>query len=223
MKIFAVGMNYKAHIQELADQIPTEPVIFMKPDTALLPNGETFFIPEFSGEIHYETELVIKINKKGKSIKKESACEYYNELSVGIDFTARDLQRTLRAKGNPWEICKAFDQSAGVGVFVDMSGLKEKGNISFSLDINGKTVQQGYSSDMLFGFDEIIAYVSRFFTLEKGDLIFTGTPSGIGRIVKGDILEGFLENAKILEIQIENFGQFDRNNYPNSGVSAALG
>lgn len=202
MKIIAVGMNYRAHIQELGDPVPQEPVIFMKPSSAILSNHEAFDIPDFSNEIHYETELVIKISRSGKSVEKQSARRYYNEITVGIDFTARDMQRTLRAKGNPWELCKAFDHSAAVGEFVNIDQLKDRENIEFGLKIGGKEVQHGFSSDMLFDFDEIIAYVSRFITLNQGDLIYTGTPSGIGPVSNRDLLEGYLDGIKVLDISI---------------------
>lgn len=202
MKIIAVGMNYKAHIKELGDPIPQEPVIFLKPDSAALYNGQTFVLPSFSDELHYETELVVKICKEGKEIKKALASEHYREITVGIDFTARDLQRSLRSKGNPWELCKGFDQSAGIGEFIEIDRLECKENIEFNLDINGKMIQHGFSSDMLFDFDDIIAYVSRFITLKEGDLIFTGTPYGVGPVFEGDVLEGFLEKRKVLDIKI---------------------
>lgn len=203
MKIIAVGMNYKAHIKELGDPVPQEPVIFMKPGSAILKNHKTFVIPDFSNEIHYETELVIKISRSGKSIERQSARSHYDEITVGIDFTARDLQRSLRAKANPWELCKAFDHAAGLGEFVTIEQLKNRENIEFGLEINGKVVQHGFSSDMLFGFDDIVAYVSRFITLSKGDLIYTGTPSGIGPVHNGDLLEGYLEGTKVLVIPIK--------------------
>jgi 2-keto-4-pentenoate hydratase/2-oxohepta-3-ene-1,7-dioic acid hydratase in catechol pathway len=203
MKIIAVGMNYRAHLKELGDPVPQEPVIFMKPETAALYTEETFFIPDFSKEIHYEAELVIKISKDGKLINVQSAYKHYHEITVGIDFTARDLQRSLRAQRNPWELCKAFDQSAGIGIFMDIDRLRDKENIEFKLDINGHARQQGFSSDMIFGFDDIISYVSRFVTLCEGDLIYTGTPFGIGSVAKGDLLEGFLEKEKVLEIRID--------------------
>lgn len=202
MKIIAVGMNYREHIRELGDPIPQEPVIFMKPSSAILKNHEIFYIPDFSKEIHYETELVVKISRFGKSIGKQSARNHYNEITVGIDFTARDMQRIFRAKGNPWELCKAFDHSAAVGEFVDIEHLKDRENIEFVLDINGKEMQHAFSSDMLFEFDEIVSYVSRFITLYKGDLIYTGTPSGIGPVRNGDLLEGYLEGTKVLDISI---------------------
>lgn len=202
MKIIAVGMNYKSHLPEIGDEIPDEPVIFLKPDTALLPDDESFILPHFSDEIDYETELVIKISQKGKCIDESSAHNYYDEITVGIDFTARDKQRQLRAKKNPWELCKAFDQSAGLGEFVSINSLENSTNISFYLAINGVTRQFGLSSDMIFSFDKIIAFVSQYITLCEGDLIYTGTPSGIGQVYKGDLLEGFLENKKVLEINI---------------------
>lgn len=202
MKIIAVGMNYRAHIRELGVPVPQEPVIFMKPDSAILRNHKTFIFPDFSKEIHYETELVVRISRYGKSIGKQFARSHYNEITVGIDFTARDLQRTLRAKGNPWELCKAFDHSAAVGEFVNIEHLKDRENIEFGLRINGKEVQHGFSSEMLFDFDDIVAYVSRFITLYKGDLIYTGTPSGIGPVHNEDCLEGYLEGFKVLDILI---------------------
>ncbi|MDR1172102.1 MAG: fumarylacetoacetate hydrolase family protein [Bacteroidales bacterium] len=202
MKIIAVGMNYKAHLRELGDAVPEEPVIFLKPDTALLAKGEPFVLPKFSNELDYETELVIKISKAGKCIAKADANGYFDAITVGIDFTARDLQRSLRAKKNPWELCKAFDQSAGLGDFVPIRQLKDKENITFSLIINGVTKQSGVSSDMIFGFGEIISFVSQYITLCEGDLIYTGTPSGIGSLKAGDILEGFLEGEKVLKIEI---------------------
>jgi 2-keto-4-pentenoate hydratase/2-oxohepta-3-ene-1,7-dioic acid hydratase in catechol pathway len=202
MKIIAVGMNYKAHLSELGDPEPQEPVIFLKPDDAVLKNGEDFILPDFSKEMDYETELVIKLSKTGKNVKKEEAGTYYNEITVGIDFTARDLQRSLRAKRNPWELCKAFDRSAGLGEFIPVDQLKNPNDIGFGLTINGIKRQTGRSSDMIFGFDDIISYVSRFMTLYEGDLIYTGTPSGIGRLSKNDLLEGFLENKKVLEIRV---------------------
>ncbi|GHU88310.1 2-hydroxyhepta-2,4-diene-1,7-dioate isomerase [Bacteroidia bacterium] len=202
MKIIAVGMNYKAHLSELGDPEPQEPVIFLKPDDAVLKNDEDFILPDFSKEMDYETELVIKLSKTGKNVKKEEAGTYYNEITVGIDFTARDLQRSLRAKRNPWELCKAFDQSAGLGEFIPIDQLKNPNDIGFELTINGIKRQTGRSSDMIFGFNDIISYVSRFMTLYEGDLIYTGTPSGIGRLSKDDTLEGFLESKKVLEIRV---------------------
>lgn len=203
MKIIAVGMNYAAHNKELHHTLElTEPTIFMKSDSSLLKDGKPFFIPDFSSEIHYETELVVKIDRLGKNIAERFAHRYYSEVTVGIDFTARDLQRRLREKGLPWEISKAFDNSAAIGTFIP---LEEAGNInqlSFHLDINGKTVQQGNTADMLFPVDKVIAYVSRFFTLKIGDLIYTGTPVGVGPVSIGDHLEGYLGERKLLDFHV---------------------
>lgn len=203
MKIIAVGMNYAAHNKELHHTLElTEPTIFMKSDSSLLKDGKPFFIPDFSSEIHYEMELVVKIDRLGKNIAERFAHRYYSEVTVGIDFTARDLQRRLREQGLPWEISKAFDNSAAIGTFIP---LEEAGNInqlSFHLDINGKTVQQGNTADMLFPVDKIIAYVSRFFTLKIGDLIYTGTPVGVGPVSIGDHLEGYLGERKLLDFHV---------------------
>ena len=204
MKIIAVGMNYAQHNKELGHtQVNTEPVIFMKPDSAILKDGKPFFIPDFSKEIHYETEIVVKIDRLGKNIAERFAHRYYNEVTVGIDFTARDLQRELRAKGLPWEISKAFDNSAVIGAFVPLDRVGDINRISFHLDINGQKVQEGNTSDMLFPVDKIIAYVSRFFTLKMGDLIFTGTPAGVGPVHEGELLEGYLEDTKVLEFKVK--------------------
>lgn len=196
-------MNYAAHNKELHHTLElTEPTIFMKSDSSLLKDGKPFFIPDFSSEIHYETELVVKIDRLGKNITERFAHRYYSEVTVGIDFTARDLQRRLREQGQPWEISKAFDNSAAIGTFIP---LEEAGNInqlSFHLDINGKTVQQGNTADMLFPVDKIIAYVSRFFTLKIGDLIYTGTPVGVGPVSIGDHLEGYLGERKLLDFHV---------------------
>lgn len=196
-------MNYAAHNKELHHTLElTEPTIFMKSDSSLLKDGKPFFIPDFSSEIHYETELVVKIDRLGKNIAERFAHRYYSEVTVGIDFTARDLQRRLREKGLPWEISKAFDNSAAIGTFIP---LEEAGNInqlSFHLDINGKTVQQGNTADMLFPVDKVIAYVSRFFTLKIGDLIYTGTPVGVGPVSIGDHLEGYLGERKLLDFHV---------------------
>lgn len=196
-------MNYAAHNKELHHTLElTEPTIFMKSDSSLLKDGKPFFIPDFSSEIHYETELVVKIDRLGKNIAERFAHRYYSEVTVGIDFTARDLQQRLREQGLPWEISKAFDNSAAIGTFIP---LEEAGNInqlSFHLDINGKTVQQGNTADMLFPVDKIIAYVSRFFTLKIGDLIYTGTPVGVGPVSIGDHLEGYLDERKLLDFHV---------------------
>lgn len=203
MKIIAVGMNYAAHNKELHHTLElTEPTIFMKSDSSLLKDGKPFFIPDFSSEIHYETELVVKIDRLGKNIAERFAHRYYSEVTVGIDFTARDLQRRLREQGLPWEISKAFDNSAAIGTFIPLEKAGDVNQLSFHLDMNGKTVQQGNTADMLFSVDQIIAYVSRFFTLKIGDLIYTGTPVGVGTVSIGDHLEGYLGEQKLLDFHV---------------------
>lgn len=200
MKIIAVGMNYAAHNKELHHTLElSEPTIFMKPDSSLLKDGKPFFIPDFSSEIHYETEIVVKIDRLGKNIAERFAHRYYNEITVGIDFTARDLQSKLRANGLPWEISKAFDNSAAIGDFIPVSRVEDVDAIPFHLDINGNKVQEGNTRDMLFPIDKIIAYVSRFFTLKIGDLIYTGTPVGVGPVKIGDQLQGYVGNEKLLD------------------------
>lgn len=196
-------MNYAAHNKELHHTLElTEPTIFMKSDSSLLKDGKPFFIPDFSSEIHYETELVVKIDRLGKNIAERFAHRYYSEVTVGIDFTARDLQRRLREQGLPWEISKAFDNSAVIGTFIPLEEAGNVNQLSFHLDMNGKTVQQGNTADMLFSVDQIIAYVSRFFTLKIGDLIYTGTPVGIGPVSIGDHLEGYLGERKLLDFHV---------------------
>lgn len=204
MKIIAVGMNYAAHNQELGHTVilPKEPVIFMKPDSALLKDGKPFFIPDFSKEVHYETELVVRINRLGKNIAQRFANRYYDAVTVGIDFTARDLQRELRSVGNPWEISKGFDNSAAIGHFIPVDKFADIQNLNFHLDINNNTVQQGNTKDMLFRVDQIIEYISQFFTLKIGDLLFTGTPVGVGPVKVGDHLTGYLENEKVLDFYV---------------------
>ena len=200
MKIIAVGMNYANHNKEMHNSLLlSEPVIFMKSDSALLKDGKPFFIPDFSSEIHYETEVVVKINKLGKNIAEQFAHRYYDEITVGIDFTARDLQTELRKKGLPWEICKGFDQSAVIGDFTLLSEHGDIQQLDFHLDIDGKTVQAGNTSDMIFSVDKIISYVSRFFTLKIGDLIYTGTPAGVGTVKIGNNLQGYLGDRKLLD------------------------
>ena len=202
MKIFAVGMNYAAHNKELHHSLDlSEPVIFMKADS-VLKDGKPFFIPDFSDEVHYETEIVIKICRLGKNIDERFAPRYYDEVTVGIDFTARDRQRELRDKGFPWELSKAFDHSAAVGEFVPLNTLGDIQQLAFRLDKNGQTVQQANTCSMLFSIPRIVAYVSRFFTLRMGDLIYTGTPAGVGPVRIGDHLEGFLENRKVLDFYV---------------------
>jgi 2-keto-4-pentenoate hydratase/2-oxohepta-3-ene-1,7-dioic acid hydratase in catechol pathway len=204
MKIFAVGMNYAEHNKELNNTLLlSEPVIFMKPDSALLKDGKPFFLPDFSSDVHYETEIVVKINKLGKNVAKKFAHRYYDEITVGIDLTARDLQNKLKAKGLPWEICKGFDGSAVVGDFIKLDEAGTIQNIDFHLDIDGNTVQKGNTADMLFTVDKIIEYVSRFFTLKMGDLIYTGTPVGVGKVEIGNRLEGYIGERKLLEFCIK--------------------
>ncbi|MDD3321938.1 MAG: fumarylacetoacetate hydrolase family protein [Paludibacter sp.] len=203
MKIFAIGQNYSEHNKELNSTNPTEPVVFMKPDTALLKNNKPFFIPDFSNELHYETELIIKFNRIGKNIDAKFAHRYFSEIGLGVDFTARDVQRRLKAEGKPWEISKAFDYSAVIGDFMPISEFNDIQNIDFSLDINGKIVQQGNSKDMIFPVNELIAYVSRFFTIKIGDILFTGTPVGVGKVVINDRLQGFIGENKMFDFNVK--------------------
>lgn len=203
MKIICVGRNYARHAEELKNAIPEEPVIFLKPETALLPKGHPFFYPEFSSDVHYEAELVLRINRLGKHISEKHAHKYYSEIGIGIDFTARDIQQKLKEKSLPWEKAKAFDHSAPVSRrLLTISDLPDPSNISFHLNKNGETVQQGQSSEMLFSFDQIIAYVSTFLTLKMGDLIFTGTPAGVGSVKIGDELEAFVENQSMMRLKV---------------------
>ncbi len=203
MKIIAVGMNYAAHNKELHHTLElTEPTIFMKSDSSLLKDGKPFFIPDFSSEIHYETELVIKVDRLGKNIAERFAHRYYHEVTVGIDFTARDWQRRLRAQGLPWELSKSFDNSAAIGTFIPLAEAGNVNDLSFRLDLNGETVQEGHTREMLFSVDRIIAYVSRFFTLKIGDLIYTGTPAGVGPVHIGDRLEGYVGDRKLLDFHV---------------------
>lgn len=204
MKIIAVGMNYAQHNKELGHtQENREPVIFMKPDSAILKDGKPFFVPNFSHEVHYETEVVVRICRLGKNIAPRFAHRYYDAVTVGIDFTARDLQRKFREAGNPWELCKGFDNSAAIGTFIS---LEQAGgdlqNLDFHLDIDGCEVQRGNTADMLFKIDDIIAYVSRFMTLKIGDLLFTGTPAGVGPVSVGQHLQGYLGGEKLLDFHI---------------------
>ena len=201
MKIFAVGMNYLQHNKELDGTLyqPEQPVIFTKADSALLKDRKPFFVPDWCEQVDYETELVVRICRLGKSIPRQFAHRYYDAVTLGIDFTARDLQRQLRAKGQPWEICKGFDGSAVIGQWIEKEQWRDIQNVNFHLDINGTTVQKGCSSDMIYGVDELIAYISKFFTLKTGDLLYTGTPVGVGPVKVGDHLEGFLEDRKVLD------------------------
>lgn len=205
MKIFAVGMNYIQHNKELDGTLykPEEPVIFTKADSALLKDSKPFFLPDELGRIDYETELVVRICRLGKSIPQRFAHRYYDAVTVGIDFTARDLQNKLRAEGKPWELCKGFDGSAAIGEWVSVEKFRDIQAIHFHLDINGNTVQEGCSSDMLFKVDEIIAYISQWFTLKTGDILYTGTPAGVGPVHIDDHLMGWLEDRKVLEFNVK--------------------
>jgi 2-keto-4-pentenoate hydratase/2-oxohepta-3-ene-1,7-dioic acid hydratase in catechol pathway len=203
MKIIAIGRNYQEHAKELNNPIPTEPVVFLKPDTALLKEGKAFYHPDFSNDIHYEVELIIKIGKEGKHIAAKFARNYIEAIGLGIDFTARDLQQKCKEKGLPWEIAKAFDHSAPIGEFIPINEISDLNAIDFSLKQNQIVVQKGNSADMIFSFDDIISYVSQRFTLKKGDLIFTGTPAGVGKINIGDLLEGYISNRKMLSVPVK--------------------
>jgi 2-keto-4-pentenoate hydratase/2-oxohepta-3-ene-1,7-dioic acid hydratase in catechol pathway len=203
MKIICVGRNYPAHAKELGNEIPDEPVIFMKPKSALLQSHTPFYYPEFTNELNYECELVLRICKNGKYIQERHAANYYNGISVGIDFTARDIQDELKSKGLPWEKAKAFDNSAAVGKFTDLAPGFNKKNINFSLYKNKEQVQQGNSSQMVFNFDFIISHISNYFSLNIGDLIFTGTPAGVGECVVGDDLEAYIEKEMLLKLEVK--------------------
>jgi 2-keto-4-pentenoate hydratase/2-oxohepta-3-ene-1,7-dioic acid hydratase in catechol pathway len=203
MKIICVGRNYADHAKELGNEVPDEPVIFMKPKSALLQSHTPFYYPEFSNELHYECELVLRVCKNGKYIQERHASNYYNGITVGIDFTARDIQNELKAKGLPWEKAKAFDNSAAVGKFIDTTPALNRKNINFSLQKNREEVQLGNSGKMIFSFDALIANISNFFSLNIGDLIFTGTPAGVGECVVGDVLEGFLEKESLLSVEVK--------------------
>lgn len=202
MKIIAIGRNYAEHIEELKNERPLAPVVFLKPDTALLKNNSPFFHPDFSENIHHEVELVLKISKEGKNIQAQFAHRYFDEIGIGIDFTARDLQDSCKAKGLPWEIAKAFNGSAPVGEFLSMGRFPKFDDINFHLLVNGQLRQKGNTSMMLFDFATIVAYVSKFFTLKKGDLIFTGTPAGVSKVQIGDRLEAFVEDEKLLDFEV---------------------
>ena len=203
MKILAIGQNYAEHNKELNNAVPSEPVVFMKPDSAILKNNKPFFIPDFTEELHYETELIVKFNRLGKNIDAKFSHRYFAEIGLGVDFTARDLQRKLKAGGKPWEISKAFDNSAVIGNFLPVAELGDIQNISFRLDLNGKTVQDGNSSNMIFPINELISYVSRFFTIKIGDILFTGTPEGVGKVAIGDRLEGYIFDKKMFDFYVK--------------------
>lgn len=202
MKIICVGRNYPEHIEELKNERPAEPVLFMKPDTAVLPEGQDFYIPDFSRDLHYEAEIIVKIAKAGKYIEREFAQKYYREISLGIDFTARDLQNQLKDKGLPWEKAKAFDGAAVIGTWLPKEQFQYPHRLGFHLTKNGTTVQSGNTQDMLWKIDELIAHISTYFTLRTGDVIFTGTPAGIGAVAPGDSLKGFVEHTNVFSVYI---------------------
>ncbi|NND62656.1 MAG: fumarylacetoacetate hydrolase family protein [Flavobacteriaceae bacterium] len=203
MKIICVGRNYAAHIEELDNEKPKDPILFLKPDTSILLKKNPFLIPEFSNDVHYEVELLVKIKKIGKYIDRKFAHKYYDEIGLGIDFTARDLQQQLKSKGHPWEKAKAFDGAAVVGKFVSKKDYQSVDDINFSLKKNGNVVQEANSSLMLWKIDELIEYISKYFTLKIGDIIFTGTPSGVGAVLPHDILTGYIEDKEIFSIKVK--------------------
>jgi 2-keto-4-pentenoate hydratase/2-oxohepta-3-ene-1,7-dioic acid hydratase in catechol pathway len=203
MKIICIGLNYRNHAIEMGRPFPEAPVVFLKPDSSLLKNNKPFFLPAFSGMIQYETEVVIKISKLGKGISQKFAYRYYDELTLGIDITARDIQKRNSAAGLPWELSKCFDGAAPLGKFIPVSSVENVNNLDFRLEINNKIVQQGNTSEMIFSIDEIISYVSQYFTLKTGDLIFTGTPSGVGPLIKNDNVVAFLGNEPLLDFNIK--------------------
>jgi len=203
MKIICIGRNYAEHARELGNDVPDEPVIFMKPKSSLQQTHTPFYYPEFTNELHYEVELVLRICKNGKYIQERHASNYYNGITVGIDFTARDIQEECKKKGLPWEKAKAFDNSAAVGKFIDITPAFNKKNINFSLIKSGEKVQEGNSGNMIFNFDKIVSNISQYFSLNIGDLIFTGTPAGVGECVVGDELEAFLEQESLLKVEVK--------------------
>jgi acylpyruvate hydrolase len=203
MKILCIGRNYADHISELNNERPSEPVVFLKPDTAVLKDNEAFYHPDFSKDIHHEVEIVLKINKVGKNIESKFAHKYYDEIGIGIDFTARDLQSKLKEKGLPWEKAKAFDNSAPISGFVSKSQFTDLKNLNFHLEINGEIRQKGNTEMMLWNFDEIIAEISKYFTLKTGDLIFTGTPAGVGKVNIGDRLMAFIEGVEMMSFEVK--------------------
>ncbi|WP_231427061.1 MULTISPECIES: fumarylacetoacetate hydrolase family protein [Pedobacter] len=203
MKIIAIGRNYAEHAKELNNPIPTTPVIFMKPDTALLKDNKPFYLPEFSNDVHYELEVVLKICKEGKHIAEKFASNYYDEIGLGIDFTARDIQSKHKEKGLPWELAKSFDNSAPTSIFLPKSDFSDLYDLNFELKINGESRQKGHTKDLLFSFEKIISFVSQYITLKKGDLIFTGTPEGVGKVNQGDKLEAWLEGKQLLNFDVK--------------------
>jgi 2-keto-4-pentenoate hydratase/2-oxohepta-3-ene-1,7-dioic acid hydratase in catechol pathway len=203
MKIFCIGRNYAEHAKEMGNGVPEEPIIFMKPKSALVQGHTPFYYPEFTNELHYEAELVVRVSKNGKYIQEKHASNYYNAISVGIDFTARDIQQQLKEKGLPWEKAKAFDNSAAVGKFIDIGPAINKKNINFSLTKNKEVVQKANSSEMIFTIDQIVANISNYFSINIGDLIYTGTPAGVGECIVGDLLEVYLEKEPLLSLEIK--------------------
>ncbi|RZJ79917.1 MAG: FAA hydrolase family protein [Flavobacterium sp.] len=203
MKIIAIGRNYAAHAAELNNAIPTKPIIFLKPDTAVLKDNKPFYIPEFSNDVHYELEVVLKICKEGKHIAEKFAANYYDEIGLGIDFTARDIQAEHKEKGLPWELAKAFDNSAVISNFLPKNDYQDMYDLKFELKKNGESKQNGHTANLLFSFEKIIAFVSQYITLKKGDLIFTGTPEGVGKVNQGDQLEAWLEGKQLLNFEIK--------------------
>lgn len=203
MKIICVGRNYAAHIQELDNQRPDEPILFLKPDSAILLKKNPFFIPDFSDDVHFEVEILVKINKIGKHIDRKFAHKYYDEIGLGIDFTARDLQKKLKEKGLPWEKAKSFDGSAVIGNFLPKSAFNSVDDVNFRLEKNAKEVQNGNTSLMLWKIDTLIEYISKYFTLKIGDVIFTGTPSGVGKVEPSDVLTGFIEDKEVFSVKVK--------------------
>ena len=203
MKILCIGRNYEAHARELKNPLPAEPVVFSKPDSALLRNNDPFYLPDFAKEFHHEVELVVRIGRLGKNIEESFAHRYYEELALGVDFTARDLQDELRSKGLPWEKCKAFDGSAVLSGFTPKMRFADVNNINFSLKVNGEVRQQGNTADMINGIDRLIAYISKYFTLKIGDLIYTGTPAGVGAVQMGDRLQGYIEEELFFDFMVK--------------------
>ena len=203
MKLICIGRNYTEHIKELKNEKPTDPVVFLKPDTAILLKKQPFFIPDFSNDVHHEVEILVKINRVGKHIDKKFAHKYYNDIGLGIDFTARDLQSQLKEKGLPWEKAKAFDGAAVISDWLPKKGFKDVNAINFSLQKNDEVVQQGNTSLMLWKIDELIEYVSKYFTLKIGDIIFTGTPAGVGKVIANDKLKGFIEDKQMFSITVK--------------------
>lgn len=203
MKIIAIGRNYAAHAKELNNEVPTKPVIFLKPDTAVLKDNKPFYIPDFSNDIHFELEVVLKVCKEGKHIAEKFAANYYDEIGLGIDFTARDIQSQHKEKGLPWELAKAFDNSAAISSFLPKSDFVDLYNLGFELKVNDTTRQNGHTSNLLFSFEKIITFVSQYITLKKGDLIFTGTPEGVGQVKQGDHLAAWLEGKQLLDFNVK--------------------